>query len=189
MIYGYARVSTAAQGRDGNSLEEQVAALQKYGCHQIVEEAFSGKTMERPKFKKLLKILKELKMNGLLLADEEVVSAMDGSLESLPVSFNKDGSFSKRSSVASREQFSILQSYVKKKIGDIQKSIMTGDVNISPYEMGARNACTYCPYKSVCGFDRKLPGYEYRRLKQFSDKDLWNNLKEEVQWDGNALDR
>lgn len=59
MIYGYARVSTAAQSRDGNSLEEQVAALQKYGCHQIVEEAFTGKTMERPKFQKLLEILKE----------------------------------------------------------------------------------------------------------------------------------
>ena len=27
MIFGYARVSTATQGRDGNSLEEQVAAL------------------------------------------------------------------------------------------------------------------------------------------------------------------
>lgn len=59
MIYGYARVSTAAQSRDGNSLEEQVAALQKYGCRKIVEEAFSGKTMERPKFKKLLEILEE----------------------------------------------------------------------------------------------------------------------------------
>ena len=31
MIYGYARVSTATQGRDGNSLEEQVSALEKYG--------------------------------------------------------------------------------------------------------------------------------------------------------------
>ena len=59
MIYGYARVSTAAQGRDGNSLEEQVAALQKYGCHQIIEEAFTGKTMERPKFQKLLEELIE----------------------------------------------------------------------------------------------------------------------------------
>lgn len=57
MIYGYARVSTAAQGRDGNSLEDQVTALQKYGCHQIIEEAFSGKTMERPKFQKLLEAL------------------------------------------------------------------------------------------------------------------------------------
>lgn len=59
MIYGYARVSTAAQCRDGNSLEEQVAALRKYGCQKIVEEAFSGKTMERPKFQKLLEKLKE----------------------------------------------------------------------------------------------------------------------------------
>lgn len=59
MIYGYARVSTAAQCRDGNSLEDQVAALQKYGCNKIIEEAFSGKTMERPKFQKLLDILRE----------------------------------------------------------------------------------------------------------------------------------
>ena len=59
MIYGYARVSTTTQGRDGNSLEDQVAALEKYGCQKIIEEAFSAKTMERPKFQKLLKILKE----------------------------------------------------------------------------------------------------------------------------------
>ena len=59
MIYGYARVSTSTQGRDGNSLEDQVAALEKYGCQKIIEEAFSGKTMERPKFQRLLKTLKE----------------------------------------------------------------------------------------------------------------------------------
>ena len=59
MIYGYARVSTAAQCRDGNSLEEQVAALEKYGCHIIIEEAFTGKTMERPRFQKLLKTLED----------------------------------------------------------------------------------------------------------------------------------
>lgn len=59
MIYGYARVSTAAQCRDGNSLEDQVAALEKYGCQEIVKEAFTGKTMERPKFLRLLEVLQE----------------------------------------------------------------------------------------------------------------------------------
>lgn len=59
MIYGYARVSTATQGRDGNSLEDQVAALTKYGCTDIITEAFTGKTIERPKFKSLLDSLKE----------------------------------------------------------------------------------------------------------------------------------
>ena len=59
MIYGYARVSTVSQGRDGNSLEDQVAALEKYGCQEIIEEAFSGKTMDRPQFRKLMNELKE----------------------------------------------------------------------------------------------------------------------------------
>lgn len=59
MIYGYARVSTATQGRDGNSLEDQVAALERYGCQKIVQEAFTGKTMERPKFLRLLEELQE----------------------------------------------------------------------------------------------------------------------------------
>ena len=30
MIYGYARVSTAGQSKDGNSLEDQTKALQAY---------------------------------------------------------------------------------------------------------------------------------------------------------------
>ena len=59
MIYGYARVSTATQGRDGNSLEDQVAALEKYGCQKIIKEAFTGKTMDRPKFLQLLENLRE----------------------------------------------------------------------------------------------------------------------------------
>ena len=59
MIYGYARVSTATQGREGNSLEDQVAALEKYGCHEIVKEAFTGKTMDRPNFLSLLDRLQE----------------------------------------------------------------------------------------------------------------------------------
>lgn len=57
MVYGYARVSTATQGRDGNSLEDQIAALEKYGCQKIVSEAFTGKTMGRPKFQELLRQL------------------------------------------------------------------------------------------------------------------------------------
>lgn len=59
MIYGYARVSTATQCRDGNSLEEQQAALSQYGCQEIITEAFSGKTMDRPKFQQLLERLTE----------------------------------------------------------------------------------------------------------------------------------
>ena len=54
MIWGYARVSTLTQEKNGNSLEEQVSALTSYGCQEIVQEAYSGKTMERPVFQDLL---------------------------------------------------------------------------------------------------------------------------------------
>jgi ATP-dependent helicase/nuclease subunit B len=50
-------------------------------------------------------ILKELKMNGLLLGDKEIIEKMDSTLGSLPVAFNKDGNFRKGSSVAAAEQF------------------------------------------------------------------------------------
>ena len=69
MVYGYARVSTAGQLRDGNSLEEQVEALKRYGCQEIVSESFTGKTMQRPEFQALLERLEE--------GDTLVVSKLD----------------------------------------------------------------------------------------------------------------
>ena len=69
MIYGYARVSTTGQSRDGNSLEDQTNALQQYGCQKIITEAYTGKTMDRPEFQKLL--------NQLQSGDTLVVTKLD----------------------------------------------------------------------------------------------------------------
>ena len=126
-------------------------------------------------------IMKELKMNGLVQSDPDIVQKMDSSLSSIPVTFNKDGSFRKNSSVASSEQFAGLGRYVRTKIEKLRSSILAGDAEVSPYELGKKNACTYCPYVSVCGFDRKLPGYEFRRLKNFSDEELWKAFDREVE--------
>lgn len=54
MVYGYVRVSTFMQSREGNSIEEQTRKLKEYGCDHIVTEAFTGKTMIRPEFAKLI---------------------------------------------------------------------------------------------------------------------------------------
>lgn len=125
------------------------------------------------------KIQKELKMNGLVEADPQMVQKMDKSLISLPVSFNKDGSFRKGSSVAGKEQFQALNRYVRSKIADIQASILDGNAMVEPYELERKNACTYCPYGTVCGFDKKLPGYQFRHLKNFTDDELWKALMKE----------
>jgi DNA invertase Pin-like site-specific DNA recombinase len=53
MIYGYARVSTKTQARDGNSLEAQVKLLKEAGAVEIYSESYTGTKMSRPEFEKL----------------------------------------------------------------------------------------------------------------------------------------
>ncbi|MBR0079048.1 MAG: recombinase family protein [Synergistaceae bacterium] len=55
MKYGYARVSTAGQARDGNSLECQEKALKEAGAERMFLEKFSGVKDNRPELNKLLK--------------------------------------------------------------------------------------------------------------------------------------
>ena len=57
MIYGYSRVSTKGQAKDGNSLEAQEKALREAGATDIVTDAFTGTKAERPNLSKLLMVL------------------------------------------------------------------------------------------------------------------------------------
>jgi len=57
MKYGYARVSTKGQAKDGNSLEAQIALLKENGAELIYHDSFTGTKLDRPEFAKLLKIL------------------------------------------------------------------------------------------------------------------------------------
>lgn len=58
MIYGYSRVSTKGQAKDGNSLESQEKALREAGATQIYTDAFTGTKTDRPEFDKLLAEIK-----------------------------------------------------------------------------------------------------------------------------------
>ena len=53
MIYGYARVSTVGQARDGNSLESQSELLRAAGCEEIYSDSYTGTKMDRPGFNEL----------------------------------------------------------------------------------------------------------------------------------------
>ena len=57
MIYGYARVSTYGQARDGNSLDAQISALKHAGAEAIFSDVFSGTKNNRPQLDKLLKVI------------------------------------------------------------------------------------------------------------------------------------
>lgn len=59
MIYGYARVSTKGQAKDGNSLEYQEEELKKAGAIKIYQESFTGTKIDRPVLNKLVKNLED----------------------------------------------------------------------------------------------------------------------------------
>lgn len=59
MIFGYARVSTKTQARDGNSLDGQVQELKDAGAEKIYTDTFTGTKMDRPEFDKLRQKLRK----------------------------------------------------------------------------------------------------------------------------------
>lgn len=54
MVYGYCRVSTQGQAKDGNSLEAQEKLLKENGAEEIYSDAFTGTKAHRPELDKLL---------------------------------------------------------------------------------------------------------------------------------------
>lgn len=57
MIYGYARVSTTKQMKSGNSISDQIRALQEAGAEKVVTDDYTGTKMNRPEFTKLIESL------------------------------------------------------------------------------------------------------------------------------------
>lgn len=78
MIYGYARVSTAGQGKDGNGLEAQEQKLRENKCDVIIREVYTGTKTERPEFTKLIKVLNEGDTLMVCKLDRLARTAIDG---------------------------------------------------------------------------------------------------------------
>ena len=69
MIFGYARVSTKSQARDGNSLEAQKEALLAAGAEKIYIDTFTGTKMDRPEFVRM--------KNQLRKGDTVIITKLD----------------------------------------------------------------------------------------------------------------
>ena len=127
-------------------------------------------------------ILTKLRMNGVVNSDPAVVERLDRFLQDkskvIPVEKKKDGSFSARSGILSREELQVVSAYVDTKIRQIGREILDGKIAANPYEKGNEEACTYCAYKKVCGFDGSIPGYEKRQLEDLDKQMLMQRMQE-----------
>lgn len=169
----------------------QPAGIFYYNVKDPMEEWKENETDEELQ----LRILKALKVNGLVQDNDTLICHLDrdladGAAESavLPIKYNKNGTLAAASSAVSLEKMEQLSDYVNQTIRQIGTQILDGQVGVNPYEKGAKTGCDYCPYKGICGFDSKIPGYEYRRLDKMKAKDVWEKLEKEAAEDECIMD-
>lgn len=128
------------------------------------------------------KILLSLRAKGIVNDSAEVIGRLDKEFteksDVIPVERKKDGTFSARSSVMNAEALQNVSAYVSRKLTEFGREILDGSIAINPYERGKENACTYCPYQSVCGFDRLMPGCKMRTLEELPEEEIMERMKE-----------
>lgn len=134
------------------------------------------------------KIRKQFKMQGLILADVDVVKAMDTNLESgssdiIPAYIGKEGALSStRSSSVNRKQFEYLQKYSNKIIKQISNEILSGNIDINPFynTKNKKTPCDYCEYKSICNFNNSEGNNGYNYIANAEKEAVLEMIKDEV---------
>jgi ATP-dependent helicase/nuclease subunit B len=131
-------------------------------------------------------MLKQFKMNGLVLGEEQAIRLMDTSLDSgssvvIPAEIKKDGTLSKRSKIASKQEFETIQHYVRNMYVKTGNAITEGSVDISPYKIKDRSPCTFCSFKPVCQFDESMEDNQYRNLTPRSKEQALELMRKEVE--------
>ena len=88
----------------------------------------------------------------------------------------KAGKLTAATKVYTSEQFKSLGEYAGERIKENSAEILKGRIEIDPFELEGANACKYCPYGGICGFDVSL-GSRYRRLRKFTSEDeIWQRI-------------
>lgn len=181
----YLNAAVELQQRRFPKKEVKPAGIFYYNIKDPVLSQEDVKDLEHPE----KDMLKKLKMDGIAGAEPEILEKLDKSLaagksvESLavPVKYTAKGTFASNSKVADQGQFSDMMRYVNQKAKRIGQDILKGNTDVNPYEKQKENACEYCPYRSVCGFDEKIPGYHYRRLPAWKPQDIWEKMKNSLE--------
>ncbi|MHC0036760.1 helicase-exonuclease AddAB subunit AddB [Pseudoneobacillus sp. C159] len=130
-------------------------------------------------------LYKKFKMNGLMIADPDVLKLMDEDIDMakspiISAGINKDGSIAKGSKVASKEEFDLLRGFVREKYIATGNELVAGNVEISPYKLKDKTACTFCSFKPVCHFDPAIETNEYRVLVPQTREQVMDGIKKEV---------
>lgn len=121
---------------------------------------------------------KQWERSGLLLSDEQSLRAMDPTenMDTLGVKVKSDGTLD--GNLADRVQMGMLCDYMMALLGKMADEIASGNVEANPYTRGTvHDACTFCPYGSVCHEQTVAGRRNYQAMKA---ADFWERIGKEV---------
>jgi ATP-dependent helicase/nuclease subunit B len=182
-------ISDVVYGRDMQMLI-YLFALQKYGAARYGRDVAPAGVLYVPARDVILKAQrnatdedieksreKELRRGGLVLRDPLVLDAMEAGEEKkyLPVKLTKEGAISGDSLVTTK-QIEVLSEHVDRMLRGAAGEILEGGIECRPYYKSDKdNACLYCEYRSVCGFDEES-GDRRRFIRKLKPAEAWGQL-------------
>lgn len=103
---------------------------------------------------------KSLRMSGMVLKNSEIIAAMEAGAQGrfIPAALNKNGEFTRGSSVLEEGELSKVLNYSKRLIATMVQELYRGNVEALP-NLSNQRACRFCPYQAVCA-------------KEYTDKDI-----------------
>ena len=69
--------------------------------------------------------------------------------------------------------------HARRKLAELAGDALAGKAAVSPALTQDLDACKYCRFRSICGFDESLPGCERRNLQMDSEEVLQRMRKED----------
>ena len=130
------------------------------------------------------KVREALRMKGIINSDGDILEALDTSKtqksDCVPLDYDSKGGLRASVNAYNKDQMKLLSDYASYCLKDMGARIKRGEIPLNPYQSGGVDACTYCAYQDVCGFDEKLPGHKKRSLEKDKDTDYLEKMKEKL---------
>lgn len=131
-------------------------------------------------------IRKNFRMKGLILADVKIIKMNDNTLTSgssklVPAAITASGNVNEKwTNGVDKEEFKILQDYIDYIIKQIATEILSGKIDLKPYNKEGKTPCEYCEYKTICGFNTKQSNNNYHYIDKKSKEDTIQKMKENM---------
>jgi ATP-dependent helicase/nuclease subunit B len=119
-------------------------------------------------------------LDGLSLADTEVIERMGGPTMIRRAAAKKDGTFHKAARVVRAEQLDGLLAWLDRKMAGLAEEILDGRAAANPFKKAnGHRACQFCSYLSLCRFDVTISGNSYKNITALSHEEVLTALAEE----------